>query len=199
MKKEFNIAIIISAVIHTGLILFVALHNWHVETPLGDGIVVVEMVGEGENKARRSFPPNYRRASADAQDDLPSASHLNTSTLKHLNTNTHTGNDDSTNSNDGNNSAESYGSPAGNPILTQIRTKIERVKYYPTIAKRQGLVGRPELSFQINSDGSATNIKVIKSSGNQILDDAAVETIKQAGPYPSYSDPISLSINFSLD
>jgi protein TonB len=91
------------------------------------------------------------------------------------------------------------GSPGGNPILTKIVTRINRSKYYPEAARRDKIEGRPEVLFQIGPDGSISLVELKRSSGNKLLDDAALETVRRAAPLPYYEAPISVAINYILD
>ena len=83
-------------------------------------------------------------------------------------------------------------------ILAQIRALIEAAKRYPLMAQRRGLEGTASVSFQIQADGSIQTLKIIRSSGSDILDEAALQTIKQAAPFPAYPDPIQIGIRFAL-
>jgi len=67
--------------------------------------------------------------------------------------------------------------------FTSMRKAIELVWNYPLAAARKGLQGEVGLEFAINTDGHATHIKVIKSSGYEILDRAIVDAIKLASPF----------------
>ncbi len=82
--------------------------------------------------------------------------------------------------------------------LRQIRSKIERSKYYPLSAKRQNIEGAPIVEFKIANNGSVEYVKLSQTSGSELLDNAAQETVKKAGPYPFYPSPISLSLNYAL-
>lgn len=65
------------------------------------------------------------------------------------------------------------------------RIKVERIGNlnYPEQARRQKLYGKLQLSVSILKDGSVENIEVSKSSGQRILDAAAVRIVKLAAPY----------------
>ena len=65
------------------------------------------------------------------------------------------------------------------------RIKVERIGNlnYPEQARRQGIFGSLRLSVSINADGSLGPIEVSKSSGNRILDAAAMRIVKLAAPY----------------
>ena len=82
--------------------------------------------------------------------------------------------------------------------LAQIRARIEAAKHYPLMARRRGLEGTTTVSFRIQSDGSIQALTITHSSGTDILDEAAVQTIQRAAPFPSYSEPIQIGIRFAL-
>jgi protein TonB len=67
--------------------------------------------------------------------------------------------------------------------FTNMRKAIELVWNYPLDAARKGEQGEVGLEFAITKDGHATSIRVIKSSGYEILDRAIVEAIKLASPF----------------
>lgn len=90
------------------------------------------------------------------------------------------------------------GAAGKSDILAQIRAKIERAKRYPRAARRMKIEGRPTVLFQINSDGSVKYVKLAKTSGNGILDKAALETVRDAAPLPYYENPITLKIKYEL-
>jgi protein TonB len=65
------------------------------------------------------------------------------------------------------------------------RVKVERIGNlnYPEQARRQHLYGRLQLSVSIRADGSVESMEVSKSSGQRILDAAAMRIVKLAAPY----------------
>ena len=65
-----------------------------------------------------------------------------------------------------------------------IRDKILKNISYPTLARRMGWQGLVQLSFIIASDGSVKDIRIIQSSGFEVLDRKAVETVKETAPFP---------------
>lgn len=64
--------------------------------------------------------------------------------------------------------------------------KVERVGNlnYPDAARRQGISGNLMLQVSINADGSVRTIRLLRSSGHKVLDDAAVRIVQLAAPYP---------------
>jgi len=72
------------------------------------------------------------------------------------------------------------------------RLKIERVGNlnYPAAARDQHLYGSLLLTVSIKSDGSVENIEVNKSSGNRILDAAAVKIVEMSAPFAAFPPDI---------
>ncbi len=67
--------------------------------------------------------------------------------------------------------------------FTNMRKAIELVWNYPSEASMRGMQGEVGLEFAINKDGTAGKIRVLKSSGYEVLDRAIVEAIKLASPF----------------
>jgi len=65
-----------------------------------------------------------------------------------------------------------------------VRKIIENHKYYPEIAREEGVEGRVLLEFKILKSGKLAFVKVLKSSSYNILDNAAVNSVKNAAPFP---------------
>lgn len=65
------------------------------------------------------------------------------------------------------------------------RIKVERIGNlnYPEQARQQRIFGGLRLSVSINTDGSLGPVEVSKSSGNRVLDAAAMRIVKLAAPY----------------
>lgn len=70
------------------------------------------------------------------------------------------------------------------------RHKIERVGNlnYPDAAVRSKLYGNLILDVALNDDGTIYNVKVRKSSGHKVLDDAAVRITRLAAPFSKLPD-----------
>jgi len=66
-----------------------------------------------------------------------------------------------------------------------VRRRIEDAKRYPHWARRQGFEGMTKVQFAIPINGQANSIKIVASSGYDILDQAAIQTVKKANPFPS--------------
>jgi len=72
------------------------------------------------------------------------------------------------------------------------RMKVERIGNlnYPEAARVNKLYGKLLLTVSIRSDGSVERVEVNKSSGQRILDAAAVRIVEMAGPYAPFPSDI---------
>lgn len=84
----------------------------------------------------------------------------------------------------GGNSAERRRSAYLAEHFAYIREIIHRRLIYPRRAQREGWSGRVRVSFVIQEDGSVSDIRVVGSSGYDILDQGAVEAIRKSAPFP---------------
>ncbi|MBT9146887.1 MAG: hypothetical protein DDT32_00634 [Syntrophomonadaceae bacterium] len=71
-----------------------------------------------------------------------------------------------------------------------VKQRIESQRRYPSWAKKQGWEGGVYLTFVVISCGQARDVKIVQSSGFDILDKEAVSTIKRAGPFPPLPETI---------
>lgn len=91
-----------------------------------------------------------------------------------------------------------FGNAGDDPLLAEIRSRIEHAKNYPLLAKKMSLEGKALIQFQIDEAGNPQNIILKNSSSSKILDDEALATIQRAAPYPLYKDPLEVWILFTL-
>ena len=61
---------------------------------------------------------------------------------------------------------------------------------YPEEARQNKIYGKLQLTVSIRADGSVENIEVSRSSGQRILDAAAVRIVKLASPFDPLPDDI---------
>jgi protein TonB len=61
---------------------------------------------------------------------------------------------------------------------------LEHQKNYPVMAQRLNIQGVAVLQFTIAADGRLLATNLCKSSGNDILDKAAQETVRKVGRFP---------------
>jgi protein TonB len=81
-----------------------------------------------------------------------------------------------------------------------IQNLIRRKLIYPQQAKRMGIKGTVGILFTINADGTVSDVTVDKSSGHDILDQAAMDAILKASPFPKppLMAQIAIPIDFKL-
>lgn len=81
---------------------------------------------------------------------------------------------------------------------TAIRREIERHKRYPARAKMMRKQGRVGISFSVAADGALTNERVVQSSGDESLDNAALEAVKNAKPVGTRPAGFPLGLNVPI-
>ena len=67
---------------------------------------------------------------------------------------------------------------------------------YPPKARREGLSGKARVSFVVLESGQVSDIKLLHSTGYEILDANLVKTIKEAAPFPR--PPIKAELQMML-
>jgi protein TonB len=68
--------------------------------------------------------------------------------------------------------------------LEMVRLRIEKYKKYPHAARIRQIEGRVTVSFIIRPGGDIRSAEVVKTSGNSVLDGAALMAVKDAAPFP---------------
>ena len=65
------------------------------------------------------------------------------------------------------------------------RRKVMRIGQinYPEEARQQKIFGQLRLAVQIQRDGTLRSVEIIHSSGQKVLDDAAIRIVRMAAPY----------------
>jgi protein TonB len=68
------------------------------------------------------------------------------------------------------------------------RRKVERIGNlnYPSEARELGLFGSLILHVAVRADGSLEGIRVVRSSGHKVLDDAAIRIVELAAPFAPF-------------
>lgn len=83
--------------------------------------------------------------------------------------------------------------------LAQIRAKLQKNLLYPPVARLNSMQGTVRVRFEIQGSGKPHNVKVIESSGFQVLDDAAVKTVLASAPLPVVPVKVKVPVVFKLD
>ncbi len=89
--------------------------------------------------------------------------------------------------------------------LTELSRHLGRYYEYPRRARRLGQEGAPVVVFEFSRDGTLVNHSLHASSSHALLDDAALDMLKDAEPLPEVPDSMkgqtftyTLPINFNL-
>ena len=84
-------------------------------------------------------------------------------------------------------------------FYAKVGRKISLVKIYPDFARKSGYEGKTLIAFRIDRNGKILGLSVSRSSGHEILDEAALQAVKDAGPYPPIPDELNKSsLNFQI-
>lgn len=90
----------------------------------------------------------------------------------------------------------------GDPYLNAVKARIAREMYYPPQAAPLGLRGSVQYDVIVGRMGEILSVAIVKSSGASMLDDAAVQILRRAGPFPplpnSWPSPAHLSGNMPM-
>ena len=75
--------------------------------------------------------------------------------------------------------------------FSRIKQQIQRVWVYPTQGAKRKLSGEVTLKFEISKDGNLLSLRLVNTSGFDILDINAIKAVKEAAPY--YPFPATIS------
>jgi len=70
------------------------------------------------------------------------------------------------------------------PYLARFRQRIQDFLVYPLAARRRGLSGRVEVEVLLEPTGRVRGVSVVTSSTHDVLDEAAVDAVRQLPPLP---------------
>jgi protein TonB len=80
-------------------------------------------------------------------------------------------------------SLEDYGT--ADAYLEMVRLRIEKHKQYPSQASAARWEGQVIVRFTIADDGGLRSVDVRKSSNKKVLDEAALQAVRSAAPFPA--------------
>jgi len=77
------------------------------------------------------------------------------------------------------------------------RRKVERIGNlnYPEEAKRKKLAGELVLHVAVRADGTIERVRILRSSGKKVLDDAAIRIVKLAAPFAPFPQEIRKNVD----
>lgn len=102
---------------------------------------------------------------------------------------------------------ETGGDPAARSgYLAQIKARIAREKRYPRAARRDGATGVVTVAFTISRSGALLAPRIVATSGDERLDQAALDMLARASPFPPLPSAmgvrelaLSLPVEFALN
>jgi TonB family protein len=90
------------------------------------------------------------------------------------------------------------GGPSVEERLAEIRRRIEAALEYPPLARWQDREGAVLVRFEIDANGHAREVRVVRSSGEPLLDAAAARAVVAAGVLPRVYGPLEVPVSFEL-
>lgn len=82
------------------------------------------------------------------------------------------------------------GEGGGDRYLNAVRDDILRHRAYPPVVSALHLSGTAEFKMTVSRKGELLDLILVKSSGNMVLDQAGIETIKRSAPFKPVPDDI---------
>lgn len=80
------------------------------------------------------------------------------------------------------------GNPDAESLFAQdVRSRIERKKIYPDVARDLGMSGEVEVLYELDRAGNLIRAEIVSSSGSKLLDQAALRAVKSAA-YKSFPE-----------
>ncbi len=67
--------------------------------------------------------------------------------------------------------------------MNKLKEKIESIWRYPQDAARRGIKGDLKIRFTISKNGRLEDVEVVRTSGYRVLDEAAVQALKEGDPF----------------
>jgi protein TonB len=88
--------------------------------------------------------------------------------------------------------------PSVESRLAEIRRRIQAALEYPPLARWQDQEGNARVRFEIGAEGRALGVRVVRSSGDPLLDAAAARAVVAAGALPRVYGPLEVPVSFEL-
>jgi protein TonB len=94
---------------------------------------------------------------------------------------------------------------AGPPVnyVARLSAALSRAKSYPRLAQLRGIEGVVRITFTMRGDGTVTDWRIVRSSGEEMLDDEIGPMLRRASPLPApppeMGDPVSLTVDIDFN
>ena len=90
--------------------------------------------------------------------------------------------------------------------LTAVFARVQQAKRYPAKAQARGDQGRAVVSISIRRNGALAEARLVRSSGSSLLDEATLEVMRRAAPFPPLPPDVagsvlvlSVPMNFTIE
>lgn len=83
------------------------------------------------------------------------------------------------------------GRAAVSSYQSQVLAHLSRHRIYPPEARSQGVTGVARVRFALGRNGQVLSASLVGGSGEQILDQAALDMVRRASPFPAFPDSIA--------
>ncbi len=90
--------------------------------------------------------------------------------------------------------------------LTAVFARVQQAKRYPAKAQARGDQGRAVVSISIRRNGALAEARLVRSSGSSLLDEATLEAMRRAAPFPPLPPDVagsvlvlSVPMNFTIE
>ena len=77
--------------------------------------------------------------------------------------------------------------------------RFQQQSFIRDIARRHGWEGKPVIEFKVGKNGNLVSYSIVVASPHEVLNQAALDAVKNASPYPKIPESLQLdSIIFKL-
>jgi len=89
-------------------------------------------------------------------------------------------------------------------FLQLVKMRIETLKKYPDQARERNQQGLVVIEFELEKEGRVMAVRVQRSSGVNLLDQAAVQAVQKAAPFPRapkglFAYPVRLRVGVAFE
>ncbi|WP_419678304.1 energy transducer TonB [Aliarcobacter lanthieri] len=78
--------------------------------------------------------------------------------------------------------------------LAKVKAKVEKNKVYPRVAKRLNQTGKVEVNFDVMKKGNVKNVKIVKKSKFDKLDEATLELLIKIATFEPIPDELNREV-----
>lgn len=100
--------------------------------------------------------------------------------------------------------ADTKGLFSRNDYFDMVRMKIEASKIYPESARSRMVEGKVTVRFTVTLDGQVSSVAIASSSGNRLLDQAALKAVNDSCPFARppgslFKGPLRMEITIAFE